>query len=51
MDRYIGLLKWSLVHRWKTVFLGFLAFVATVLVFMNLRSPFSRPRTIRSARS
>jgi multidrug efflux pump subunit AcrB len=36
MDRYIGLLKWSLVHRWKTVFLGVLAFAATVWVFMSL---------------
>ena len=36
MDRYIGLLRWSLVHRWKTVFLGVLAFAATVWVFMSL---------------
>ena len=36
MDRYMDILRWSLVHRWKTVFLGFLAFVATIGAFATL---------------
>jgi multidrug efflux pump subunit AcrB len=36
MDRYMGLLRWSLVHRWKTVLLGALAFAATVVAFATL---------------
>jgi len=36
MDRYMDLLHWSLVHRWKTVFLGVLAFVATIGAFATL---------------
>ncbi len=37
MDRYMALLRWSLVHRWKTaLFGGGGALVATVLVFSQL---------------
>jgi multidrug efflux pump subunit AcrB len=36
MDRYMGLLNWSLVHRWKTVMLGVVAFVATIVAFATL---------------
>ncbi|MDQ3140394.1 MAG: efflux RND transporter permease subunit, partial [Pseudomonadota bacterium] len=49
MDRYMGVLRWSLVNRWKTVGIGALAFVATIfafatlpfIVFPNSDSPFS----------
>jgi multidrug efflux pump subunit AcrB len=43
MDRYIGLLKWSLVHRWSTVVLGALSFVATVFAFATLPMTFQPP--------
>jgi multidrug efflux pump subunit AcrB len=46
MDRYMGLLHWSLVHRWKTVFLGVLAFVATIFAFGTL--PFTFQPNINS---
>ena len=36
MHRYLDLLRWSLVNRWKTVFLGALAFVATIFTFSTL---------------
>ena len=36
MDRYMSVLHWSLRHRWKTVFLGVLSFIATIFAFMNL---------------
>jgi multidrug efflux pump subunit AcrB len=36
MDRYMGLLHWSLIHRWKTVFLGVAAFLATIYAFSTL---------------
>ena len=36
MDRYMGVLRWSLAHRWKTVVLGAGCMVATVLAFATL---------------
>ena len=36
MDRYMGLLHWSLVNRWKTVFIGVAAFIATIFAFGTL---------------
>jgi len=33
MDRYVELLKWTLVNRWKMVGVGVTAFVATVSMF------------------
>jgi len=36
MDVYMAVLRWSLVHRWKTVGLGFLSFVATIFIFSQL---------------
>jgi multidrug efflux pump subunit AcrB len=36
MDGYMAVLRWSLVHRWKTVFLGFLSFVLTGYIFYHL---------------
>jgi multidrug efflux pump subunit AcrB len=40
MDRYVGLLKWSLRHRWKTMSLGAAAFVATIFAFATLPMTF-----------
>ncbi len=31
MDRYMGLLHWSLVHRWKTMLIGVAAFMTWYL--------------------
>ncbi len=43
MDRYIGLLKWSLRHRWSTVLLGALSFAATIVAFATLPMTFQPP--------
>jgi multidrug efflux pump subunit AcrB len=43
MDRYLGLLKWSLRHRWSTVLLGALSFGATILAFGTLPMTFQPP--------
>jgi len=44
MDKYLDLLRWTLVHRWKTVFVGFLAFVAQIFAFATLEFTF-QPNT------
>ena len=45
MDRYMAMLKWSLVHRWKTALIGGGgALVATVLAFSQLPITF-QPET------
>jgi multidrug efflux pump subunit AcrB len=44
MDRYLGLLKWTLVHRWKTLGMGVLAFIATIFAFATLPFTF-QPNT------
>jgi len=36
MDRYMGLLNWSLVNRWKTVMIGVVAFILTIVAFVTL---------------
>jgi multidrug efflux pump subunit AcrB len=36
MDVYMAVLRWSLVHRWKTVMLGAASFAATIYIFMHL---------------
>jgi multidrug efflux pump subunit AcrB len=36
MERYMRLLHWSLINRWKTVALGVVAFVATIFAFATL---------------
>ena len=43
MHRYLGLLRWTIRNRWKTVGLGVLAFVATLGIFMTLPSAFQPP--------
>ncbi|HEY0413579.1 MAG TPA: efflux RND transporter permease subunit, partial [Allosphingosinicella sp.] len=40
MDRYVGLLRWSLRNRWKTVFLGVFALGLTVFCFGQLPTTF-----------
>jgi len=44
MDRYMGLLRWTLRHRWKTVALGVVAFVAQGFAFATLPFTF-QPNT------
>ncbi|MES2494695.1 MAG: efflux RND transporter permease subunit [Pseudomonadota bacterium] len=40
MDKYIALLKWSLVNRWKTIGLGVVAFLLTIFLFWTTPSQF-----------
>lgn len=40
MDRYMGLLRVSLRHRWKTALCGLAAFVATIFAFGSLPTEF-----------
>ena len=44
MDKYLGLLRWTLRNRWKSVGVGFLCFVAQIGVFMMLPQAF-QPET------
>jgi multidrug efflux pump subunit AcrB len=41
MDRYLGFLRWSLRHRWKTVAAGFGAFLLTIYLFTQVPQTFS----------
>ncbi len=43
MDRYVGMLRWSLRNRWKTMLIGVAAFVATIISFMTLPMTFQPP--------
>jgi multidrug efflux pump subunit AcrB len=36
MDMYMATLRWTLVHRWKTVMIGAGAFAATIVAFATL---------------
>jgi multidrug efflux pump subunit AcrB len=44
MDRYIGVLRWTLKHRWKTVFIGLVCFVIQIFAFATLEQTF-QPNT------
>ncbi|MGA9582511.1 MAG: efflux RND transporter permease subunit [Allosphingosinicella sp.] len=44
MDKYLGLLRWTLRNRWKSVGVGFLCFLAQIGIFMMLPSAF-QPET------
>lgn len=44
MDRYIDVLRWTLVNRWKSVGIGFLCFVLQIAVFIMLPKTF-QPNT------
>ena len=46
MDRYIGLLRWTLANRWKTVAAGGVAFVATIVAFATLPFTFQPPNNV-----
>jgi multidrug efflux pump subunit AcrB len=41
MDRYLGMLRWTLKNRWKTVMIGAAAFVLQIFVFITLPFTFS----------
>jgi multidrug efflux pump subunit AcrB len=43
MDKYIDLLKWSLVNRWKTIALGVVSFLATIGLVMTMPKEFQPP--------
>jgi multidrug efflux pump subunit AcrB len=40
MDRYVGMLRWSLRNRWWTMMIGVVAFVATIFSFATLPMTF-----------
>jgi multidrug efflux pump subunit AcrB len=44
MDKYLALLRWTLVHRWKTVAVGAACFVIQVFAFATLEFTF-QPNT------
>jgi len=43
MDRYVGLLRWSLRNRWWTMMIGVAAFAATIVAFATLPMTFQPP--------
>jgi multidrug efflux pump subunit AcrB len=43
MDRYVGMLRWSLSNRWKTMLIGVAAFAATIYAFATLPMTFQPP--------
>ena len=46
MDRYMALLRWTLVHRWKTVGIGGIAFALTVWLFSTLPFTFQPQQNV-----
>ncbi|WP_419825227.1 efflux RND transporter permease subunit [Sphingomonas sp.] len=44
MRRYMAALRWSLVHRWKTLGIGGIAFLLTILAFATLPFQFNPPQ-------
>jgi multidrug efflux pump subunit AcrB len=44
MDRYMGVLRWTLRNRWKSVGIGFACFVLQIFVFITLPQTF-QPNT------
>ncbi|HET9640921.1 MAG TPA: efflux RND transporter permease subunit [Allosphingosinicella sp.] len=43
MDRYVGMLRWSLRNRWWTMMIGVVAFIATIFSFATLPMTFQPP--------
>ena len=43
MDRYVGMLRWSLRNRWWTMMIGVAAFIATIFAFATLPMTFQPP--------
>ncbi|MFP5454996.1 MAG: efflux RND transporter permease subunit, partial [Alphaproteobacteria bacterium] len=46
MDRYIGVLQWSLRNRWKTIGVGFASFILTIALFATTPTEFQPPLDI-----
>ncbi|KQM91457.1 ABC transporter permease [Sphingomonas sp. Leaf22] len=44
MDRYMGVLRWTLRHRWSTIVGGVVALTLTVIMFMVLPQTFQPPQ-------
>ncbi|WP_294320148.1 efflux RND transporter permease subunit [uncultured Sphingomonas sp.] len=44
MDRYMGVLRWTLRHRWSTIVAGVVALALTVVMFMVLPQTFQPPQ-------
>jgi len=44
MDRYMGVLRWTLRHRWSTVVASVVALALTVVMFMVLPQTFQPPQ-------
>lgn len=44
MDRYMGVLRWTLRHRWSTIVGGIAALALTVVMFMVLPQTFQPPQ-------
>ena len=40
MDRYMAILKWTLLHRWSAVVAGAVAFGLTIFLFMSIPATF-----------
>ena len=40
MDRYMAILRWTLLHRWSAILAGALAFAATIYLFMSIPATF-----------
>jgi multidrug efflux pump subunit AcrB len=38
MDRYLGILRWTLANRWKTITMGGISFIVTILFFTGIPS-------------
>ena len=49
MDRYIAVLKWTLLHRWSAVVAGGVAFGFTIFLFMTLPATFQPLRDADSS--
>src|SRR3546814_8829560 len=40
MDRYMAVLRWTLINRWKMIGLGVLSFIMTIVLFATLPQTF-----------
>jgi multidrug efflux pump subunit AcrB len=49
MDRYMALLQWSLRNRWKTIGIGVLSFVLTIVLFATVPQEFQPPQNLDSS--
>ncbi len=49
MDRYMAVLKWTLLHRWSAVVAGAVAFALTIYLFMTIPATFQPLRDTDSS--